>query len=164
MLNKAIQDAINEQIKNEMFSSYLYLSMATYCEEANLPGFAQWLRVQSNEENEHAMKFYSYVHDRRGHVELHAIEKPPTKFKSPKDVFTQVLEHEKKVTVMITKLYELALKGKDYPTQILLQWFITEQVEEERNAAAIIEKLDVVGEHGPALLMLDRELGSRKGD
>ncbi|MGA2625383.1 MAG: ferritin [Bacteroidota bacterium] len=164
MLSKAIQDAINEQIKNEMFSSYLYLSMATYCEEANLPGFAQWLRVQSNEENEHAMKFYSYVHDQRGHVELHAIEKPATKFKSPKDVFTHVLEHEQKVTAMITKLYELALKGKDYPTQILLQWFITEQVEEERNAAAIIEKLDVVGEHGPALLMLDREMGSRKGD
>jgi len=164
MLSKTVENALNEQIKNEMYSSYLYLAMATFCEEINFAGFANWLRVQSGEENEHAMKFYGYIHDRGGHVELHAIEKPTTKFKSPKDIFVRVLEHEQKVTAMINKLYEIALKEKDYPTQILLQWFISEQVEEERNATAIIDKLNMVGEHGPALIMLDRELGSRKAD
>jgi ferritin len=164
MISKAIQNAINEQIKNEMYSSYLYLAMATYCAEENLPGFAQWLHMQSKEENEHAMKFYGYIHSQGGHVELSVIDKPPVKFKSPLDIFTHVLDHEKKVTAMIHKLYELALKEKDYPTQIMLHWFIKEQVEEEESATQIIEKIRMIGDQGPALIMLDRELGSRKGD
>lgn len=162
MIGKAIQNAINEQIKNEMYSSYLYLAMSAHCTEANLPGCAHWLRAQSGEENNHAMKFYEYVHSQGGHVDLQAIDKPPAKFKSLMDIFTHVLEHEKKVTAMITKLYELALKEKDYPTQILLHWFIKEQVEEEQSASEIIAKLELIGEQGPALIMLDRELGSRK--
>ena len=162
MIGKAIQNAINEQIKNEMYSSYLYLAMATYCQESNLPGCAHWLKLQSTEENGHAMKFYDYVHSQGAHVELQAIEKPPAKYKSVAEVFTHVLEHEKKVTAMITRLYELALKEKDYATQIVLQWFIKEQVEEEENATEILSKLDMIGGQGPALIMLDRELGSRK--
>ncbi len=164
MLSKAVQNAINDQINKELYSSYLYLSMSGQCMEMNFHGFARWLRVQSQEEYGHAMKFHDYIHQHGNHVELEEIEAPEKKFKSPKEVFSQVLEHEKKVTTMINKLYELALKEKDYPTQILLQWFITEQVEEETAAAEIIQKLQMVGDHGPALMMLDRELGSRKGD
>jgi len=162
MIGKAIQNAINEQIKNELYSSYLYLAMAGHCTEANLPGCAHWLRAQSAEENTHGMKLYEYIHSQGGHVELQAIEKPPVKYRSLTDIFTHVLEHEKKVTAMITKLYELALKEKDYPTQILLHWFIKEQVEEEQNATEILAKLEFIGEQGPAVIMLDRELGARK--
>ncbi len=161
MISKTIQNALNQQINKEIYSSYLYLAMSTMCAESNFPGFAAWLRIQSGEEYTHAMKIYGYIHDHGNHVELDAIDKPPVKFKSPKDIFAQVLEHEKKVTGMINKLYELAVKEDDYPTQIFLQWFICEQVEEEINAAAIIERLKLVGDAGPALIMLDRELGAR---
>ena len=156
MISKAMQNALNEQINKELYSSYLYLAMSASCAESNYPGFATWLRIQSGEETTHAMKMYAYVHDHGNHVELAAIDKPPVKFKSPKDIFAQVLEHEKKVTGMITKLYDLALKEDDYPTQIFLQWFITEQVEEERNASEIIERIKMIGDVGPALIMLDR--------
>jgi ferritin len=164
MLSKTIQNALNEQINKEFYSGYLYLAMSTSCAEMNLPGFAHWLRLQSDEENRHAMKIYGYVHQHGNHVELLAIDKPVFKFKTPKDIFAHVLEHERKVTGMIKKLYELALKEDDYPTQIFLQWFITEQVEEERNAVDIIEKLKMIGDQAPPLIMLDRELGSRVAD
>ncbi len=161
MLSKTIQDALNEQIKNEMFSSYLYLSMSAYCAESSLPGFASWMRVQSGEEQTHAMKFFSYILERNSHVELQALVKPQSKFKSPMELFKHVLDHEKKVTGMINALYELAVKEKDYPTQIMLEWFITEQLEEEKTAGEIIQLLTMVGENGPALLMLDRQLAAR---
>jgi ferritin len=161
MLSKTIQTALNDQINKEMFSSYLYMSMATHCVEHNLMGFAAWLRVQSAEEWAHAMKFYNYIHNDGGHVELQTIEKPLAKFKSPKEIFGMVLEHEQKVTASITKLYELALKEKDYPTQIMLQWFISEQVEEENTATQILDKLTLIGESVPGLLYLDKELGKR---
>ena len=161
MISKTIQNAINEQINKELFSAYLYLSMATYCAESNLPGFARWLRVQSDEENKHAMKLYGYVHQHGNHVELQGIDKPPVKFKSPRDIFNHVLEHEQKVTGMINKLYELALKEDDYPTQIFLQWFVTEQVEEEKNAVEIIERMKMIGDQMSLMIMLDREMGAR---
>jgi ferritin len=161
MLSKTIQDAINGQINKELYSSYLYLSMATYYAESNLPGFAAWMRVQSSEEYAHAMKFYGYVIERNGHVELEAIEKPLSKFKSPVDVFKQVLEHEQKVTGMINKIYELAAKEKDYPTQIMLEWFITEQLEEEKSAGDIFEELKMIGESSVSLIMMDRQLAAR---
>jgi ferritin len=164
MLSKAVQNALNEQINHEMYSSYLYLGMSTFCAEANLQGFAGWLKVQSAEEYGHAMKLYGYIHDRGGHVDLMAIEKPAARYKSAKDVFAHVVDHEEKVTALIRKLYELAAKEKDYPTQILLEWFITEQVEEERNAAAIVERMNMIGDHMPAMIMLDRELGMRKSE
>lgn len=162
MLSKAMQDAINEQIKNELYSAYLYLAMSNHFEEKNLNGFANWLRVQFEEEQEHALKFLDYIHDRGGQVVLKAIDQPPSSFGTNLEVFQQVLEHEKKVTSLIHKLYELALKENDYPTQIMLQWFIDEQVEEEKNASEIIAKLEMIEAHGTAVLMLDHDLGKRK--
>lgn len=161
MLSKTIQDAINGQINKELYSSYLYLSMAAHYAESNLSGFAAWMRVQSSEEYAHAMKFYGYVIERNGHVELEAIEKPLSKFKSPVDVFKQVLEHEQKVTGMINRIYELAAKEKDYPTQIMLEWFITEQLEEEKSAGDIFEELKMIGESSVSLIMMDRQLAAR---
>lgn len=161
MLSKAIQDAINGQINKESYSSYLYLAMSAYYSDSNLPGFASWMRIQSGEEYGHAMKLYEYIVERNGRVELEAIEKPHAKFKSPADVFRQVLEHEQKVTGMINKLYELAVKEKDYPTQIMLEWFITEQTEEERSARDILEQLKMVGDSPVSLMMIDRQLAAR---
>jgi ferritin len=161
MFNKAVQNAINEQIKHEFYSAYLYLAMSGYCETINLPGFAHWMRVQYQEELVHALKFFDFVNDREGSVELQAIEQPPSEFQSPLDVFQQSLEHERKISSLIHKLYELAVKEKDYPTQTLLQWFITEQVEEEKSASQVVEQLKMIGNDGGALLLLDRELGAR---
>ena len=161
MLSKAVQDAINEQIRNEISSAYLYLSMSAYCESANLPGTATWLRVQWQEELAHAMKLFAFVSGRGGRVILQAIERPPAEFKSPVDVFQQVLEHEQKVTGLINRLYETAVKENDFATQVELQWFIREQVEEEKSAGEILQQFKMVGEAGTALLMIDRQLGVR---
>ncbi|HTX19857.1 MAG TPA: ferritin [Bacteroidota bacterium] len=161
MLSKAMQDAVNEQINKELYSSYLYLAMSSHFAESNLPGFASWMKVQSGEEYGHAMKFYGYIIERNGHVEVEAIQKPQTKFKSPSDVFKQVLEHEQKVTASINKLYELAVKEKDYPSQIMLQWFITEQLEEEKSATDILEQLKMIGDAPVSIIMMDRQLGAR---
>jgi len=161
MLNKAMQDAMNEQIKNELYSAYIYLSMSAYFEDNNLPGFAHWMRVQAQEEEGHAMKFYSFINERGGRVILRAIDQPPIEFESPLDVFERTLEHEQKVTGMIHRLYSLALQEEDYASQIFLQWFVTEQVEEEDGATQIMETLKLIGDKHHALLMLDRELGGR---
>ena len=161
MISKAVESAINEQIKKEFYSAYLYLSMAAHFEEQNLNGFAHWMRVQFQEEQGHALKFYDYVHERGGTVKLLAIDQPPAEWKSALELFNQVLEHEQHVTASIHKLYELAGKENDYATQIMLQWFITEQVEEEKNAADIIADLNLIEERGTAVLMLDKELGKR---
>jgi len=161
MIPKSIQDAINQQIKHEFYSSYLYLSMSAYFETINLPGFARWMRIQSQEEQAHAMRFFDFINDREGSVELQAIDQPPGEFQSPLDVFQQALEHERHVTALIHQLYELAAKENDYPTQARLQWFITEQVEEEKNASQVIERLKMTGGQPAALLILDRELAAR---
>jgi ferritin len=161
MLSKVVQDTINEQIKNELYSAYLYLSMSAHCEAANLHGFAHWMRVQSQEEVSHAMKFFEFVFDRGGRVVLQAIDQPPVDFKSPLDLFQQTLQHEQKVTGMINHIYDLAAKENDYATQTFVQWFITEQVEEEKNASQILEQLKVVGDQPAALFMLDSYLGKR---
>ena len=163
MLSKAIEEAINEQIKNELYSAYLYLSMSAYLEANNLPGFAHWMRLQNQEEVSHAMKFFDYMNDRGSRVVLQAIDQPPAEFESALDIFQKALDHEQKVTAMINRIYELAVKENDYPTQVELQWFITEQVEEEKSAGDIVEQLKMVGEHGPSLIMLDRQLGARQG-
>jgi ferritin len=164
MLSKTLQDAMNEQIKNELYSAYLYLSMSAYCEAANLPGFAHWMRMQAQEEEAHAMKFYDFIYERGGRVVLQAIDQPPVEFPSPLAVFEQTLEHEQKVTAMIHDLYTLAVEEKDYASQAFLQWFVTEQVEEEDSASQILETLKMIGDKGHALLMLDRQLGSRGAD
>ena len=161
MIGKKIQDAMNEQIKNELYSAYLYLSMAAYCESINLPGCAHWMRMQEQEERLHAFKFFDFIHERGGRVTLRAIDQPPSEFESLLGVFEKTLEHEQKVTAMINDLYALAIQEKDYASQIFLQWFITEQVEEEDSASQIVETLKMIGDKGHALLMLDRELGGR---
>ncbi len=163
MLSQAMQTAINEQINKELYSAYLYLSMAAYCEDANLPGTAHWMRVQANEEMEHAMKFFGYVNERGGRVVLKAIDQPQVEFQGLLDVFERTLEHEQYVTSLIHDLYTLALEEKDYASQSFLQWFIDEQVEEEANATGIVETLKMIGDKGHALVMLDRQLGSRGG-
>ena len=162
MLSKKMEKALNAQIKHELYSSHLYLSMAAACSEVNLPGFASWMQLQSSEERGHGMKLYHYIISQNGRVELEAIEKPPAISTEPLKLFTAVLEHERKVTALIRGLYELALAEKDYPTQFMLQWFITEQVEEEGTVLDLIEKIKLVGTSGPVLLMLDRELGARQ--
>ena len=163
MLSNAIERAINDQIKNELYSAYLYLSMSAYLETANLPGMARWMRLQSDEEMAHAMKFFDYVYDRGGRVVLQTIDQPPAEFGSPLDVFEKALAHEQKVTGMINQIYDLAVKEDDYPSQIELQWFVTEQVEEEKSAGDIVDLLKMVGDHGPSLIMVDGQLGARQG-
>lgn len=163
MITNTMQSAINEQINKELYSSYLYLSMAAYFSEKNLPGFAHWMRIQEGEEREHGMKLYDYLLDRGGRVDLKAIQSPPVEWKTSLEVFKQVQAHEREVTASINNLYELALKEKDYPSQILLQWYITEQVEEEKNAAEVVQQLELIDAHGTAVLMLDHQLGKRGG-
>jgi ferritin len=159
-----MQDAINEQIQKEYSSSYLYLAMAAYCEACNLAGSAKWMRIQSQEELTHAMKLYDHMVDRGGRVTLQAIPQPPAEYKSALDVFEKVLAHEQLVTASIHKLYALAVKENDYPAQVTLQWFVTEQVEEEKNATQVVEQLKAVGESKTSLMLLDRHLGKRGGE
>ncbi|NTW81897.1 MAG: ferritin [Chlorobiaceae bacterium] len=161
MVSKKLQKAFNDQINHEFSSSYLYLSMAAYAESLNLPGFANWLKIQTKEEQGHAMKLYKFVNERGGKVELQAIEQPPAAFNSPIALFEEVLKHERKITVLINKLYETALEEKDYAAQVLLHWFIEEQVEEEAAASSILETLKMAGEKGHALIMMDRQLARR---
>ena len=161
MLSKQIKDALDEQIKNEYFSSYTYLSMAAYCESINMQGFANWMRKQSEEELTHAMRLFDYVTDRDERVDLKAIAKPASKFKNLKEMFQMVLDHEREVTGMINNLYEQAISENDHATAVELQWFITEQVEEEKSANEILDKLKLAGDSGSALLILDTQLAGR---
>lgn len=164
MLSQALQKAINDQIKNELYSAYVYLSMSAYLETVHLSGASRWMRLQSREEASHAMKLFDFVLERGGRVVLQAIEQPPQKFKSPLDAFQQALEHERKVTGMIHRLYDVATKERDYATQVMLQWFIEEQVEEEKNAGDVVEQLKMIKDEPAALFMLDKQLGERGGD
>lgn len=161
MIGKAVQDAINEQINKELYSSYLYLSMAAYFADKNLPGFASWMHKQEGEEREHAMKLYEFLIDRGGRVALKAIAAPEGDWTSALELFKQVAAHEAAVTASIHNLYEVALKEKDYAAQVMLQWFINEQVEEEKNAAEIVAQLELVEARGTAIMMLDHRLGKR---
>lgn len=161
MLNKKLESAINDQIQRELASAYIYLSMAAYFEANTLPGFANWMRIQFHEEQFHAFKFFDFVYDRGGEVKLQAIEQPPIEFKSAIDVFEQTLAHEQFITSHINNLYALAIEEKDYPSQILLQWYIDEQVEEEKNAGDILDMLKMIDGNPHALMMLDREYGAR---
>jgi ferritin len=164
MLSKNLQAAINDQINKELYSAYLYLGMSAWCESANLPGAASWLQAQAREEQGHALKFYGFVQDCGGKVVLEAIAKPEQEYASLLDLFEQVLDHERKVTASINGLYKTALAESDYPAQVMLQWFINEQVEEEKNATMIVETLKMVGTQGASLFMVDRQLGARGAD
>ena len=164
MLNEKVLDALNAQINHELYSAYLYLSMSAHFEAVNLPGFAKWTRMQAAEEQEHAMKFFDYVNDRGGRVVLKAITQPPIEFGTPVEVFTAILEHEQKVTGLIHALYETAVKAKDYSTQVMLHWFINEQVEEEKNATAIVEQLHMIEDPKGIIIHVDHRLGKRGAD
>jgi len=161
MLNSKVQDAINEQIKNELYSSYLYLAMSAHFEAENLAGFAKWTRMQAEEEVEHAMKLFDYVNERGGRVILKGIDQPPTEYGSPLEVFELVYSHEQKVTSLIHNLYETALSEKDYATQVMLHWFIEEQVEEEDNASLMVDKIRKVENHQMGIIHLDHQAGKR---
>jgi ferritin len=161
MINQPVLDRMNEQIAHELYSAYLYLSMSAYFETINLPGFATWMRIQAGEEQEHAMKFYNFILDRNNKVVLQAIQQPPVDFSSPQDVFKQSYEHEQKVTALINNIYTAALADKDVASQIFLQWFITEQVEEEKNASQVLDILTKIGSSVGGLYQLDHRLGKR---
>lgn len=161
-MKQAVQEAVNEQIKHELASAYVYLSMSAHFEAENLPGFAKWMRVQAQEELGHALRLFDYVNHRGGRVVLHAIDQPPHQFSTPLSIFEHALEHELKVTQLIEQLYEKAVEHKDYATQVEVQWFISEQVEEEDSASLIVDQLRMAGDNRAALLMLDRALGARQ--
>ncbi|MEJ2543847.1 MAG: ferritin [Calditrichaceae bacterium] len=161
MINKKMEKAFNGQINAELYSEYLYLAMSAYCETIDMPGFAAWMKQQAAEERIHAMRFYDFVFDRDGRVELEAIAKPQVEYKSILDMFENVLKHEQHVTKLIHDLYALALKENDYAAQVELQWFIAEQVEEEKTAKDIIQQLKWVGDKTAALYMMDQKMGER---
>ena len=161
MIKQTVLDLMNQQINHEFYSAYLYLSMSAYFESSNLPGFAKWMRVQAGEEQEHALKFYGYILDRGGKIVLKSIPQPPTDFASPLEVFKLSYEHEQKVTGLINALYECALTEKDVASQVLLQWYVNEQVEEEKNASQIVDMLSKIGTSVGSLYQLDHQLGKR---
>jgi len=161
MLSKKIQDALNKQLNAELYSSYLYLSMAAFFQANDLAGMAQWMQVQATEELLHVQKYFDYIGDRHGRVLLAAVDGPPTEWSSPLEVYEKGLEHERLVTSLINKIVDLALEERDHSTNNFLQWFVGEQVEEEATAAGIVGQLKIVGDNSGGLYMLDRELGQR---
>ena len=162
MLSRKMTEALNEQINKEMYSAYLYMSMSAHCSNAGLDGFANWFMVQYHEEMTHAMKIYDYLNEQGEKVILEAIEKPPSEFGTMLEMFEATLEHEQFIKGSIHGLVDLANEEKDYATQIFLQWFVTEQVEEEGNDNEIIAKLKLVGNEGNGLFMIDRDMAARK--
>ncbi len=161
MISKKMQDALNEQVNAELYSAYLYLSMEAFFRSKNLNGFANWMKVQTQEEMAHVMKIYGFIDERGGRIRLKAIEGPPTEWATPLAVFEAVLEHEQKVTGLVNDLVDLAIKEKDHATNSFLQWFVSEQVEEEASADAAIQQLKMVESAPGGMFMFDRELGQR---
>ncbi|MCQ2977672.1 MAG: ferritin [archaeon] len=161
MVNEKMEAALNAQINAEIYSGYLYLSMASYFEDIDLAGFANWMRVQASEELEHGMKIYDYVIRRGASVTLEAIEKPQTEWDSPLAAFEHVLSHEKTVTGLINNLVDLAIAEKDHATNNFLQWFVEEQVEEEENAMEILAKVRLAGDNNSILYTLNEEFAGR---
>jgi ferritin len=161
MLTEKMQAALNDQLNAELYSSYLYLSMNAYFKSVNLDGFANWMYYQAQEELEHAMKFYDFVIQRGGKVQLLQIAAPPTEWDSPLAVFEATLEHEQKVTGLINNLVDVAHEERDHATNIFLQWFVSEQVEEEESVGGVLEQLKLMGDAKGGLFMIDRELAKR---
>lgn len=161
MMTKKVEEALNQQVQEEMYSAYLYLAMAAFACKENFFGFAHWMKLQSQEEWSHAMKIYNYLLERDGKVRLAEIKKPPHDFKSIRNMIELTLNHEQKVTEQIYRLYELAGKEKDYATQVMLQWFVNEQVEEEATVKAIVEKTRMIPDQSSAILFLDKSLLKR---
>ena len=161
MISKKMEKSLNEQVNAELYSAYLYLSMEAYFKSQNLNGFANWMRVQTQEEITHAMKIYEFIDERGGRITLKAIDGPETKWDSPLAVFEAVYEHERKVTGLINNLVDLAIEEKDHATNSFLQWFVNEQVEEEASADKLVQQLKMMDKAPGGMFMLDRELGQR---
>jgi len=162
MISEKMEKALNEQINEEFYSAYLYLAMSAWFESQNLPGFASWMKVQMREETAHALKFFEFIHERRGRAVLKAIKEPGQDWKSPLATFEAALQHEQHITGCIDKLMNLAVAEKDHATAGLLQWFVKEQVEEEAAADRIVQMLQMAADAPGALLMLDHAMGERK--
>ena len=161
-LSQSMQDALNDQVQAEFASAYLYLALSARMEQFNLKGFAHWLRLQWQEETQHALKLFDFLLQRDAAVHLQALPAPDYDAETPLEIFELVLEHEQYITRRINELYALAVEERDYASQALLQWFVSEQLEEEENARAIIDDLRLVGDSGASLFLLDRELGQRQ--
>ena len=161
MISQKMQDAINEQINEELFSGYLYYSMSAYFESINLPGFAHWMRVQALEEQEHAHRFYNYLTERGGDVKLAELKAPKTEWSSPLNAFEEAYKHEQHITGRINKLMDMAQEGRDHASVNFLQWFVAEQVEEEATADDAVQRLKLVEDSKGGLFMMDKEMGAR---
>jgi ferritin len=161
MLSKKLELELNKQVNAEFFSAYLYLSMSAFLASKNLSGFSNWMKVQFEEEQFHALKLYQYILDRGGKIELEKIEKPKTEWTNIVNVFEEVLAHEEKITSLINNLVDLAIQEKDHATVNMLQWFVEEQVEEEANASDLLGQLKLIQGKGSGLYMIDKELKQR---
>jgi len=161
VIKPTLERAVNEQINAELYSAYLYLAMRAWLERAGLPGMAHWMQIQFQEEMAHAERFYAYLLQRGGSVELRGVDGPPGAWDSPLAVFVETLAHERTVTARIDELATLALAERDHATHAFLQWFISEQVEEEATAEGLIQQLRRIGDSGQGALMLDREMAAR---
>ena len=161
MISEKMNAALNAQVTKEMYSAYLYMAMSSYSSSIGLKGFASWFMVQYHEEMYHAMKIYEYIHRQSGEVTLNAIDAPPAAFEGALDMFEKTLAHEQMVTRSINDLMDIALSERDHATQIFLQWYVTEQVEEEENDNDIIAQLKLIKDNPQGLMMLDPELGQR---
>jgi len=161
MISKKMEDALNNQIREEMYSAYLYLSMSAWFQTLNLKGFANWMTVQNQEEQFHATKIFNFINERGGTVKLQKIDQPQHEWKTPLDAFEAAYKHEQHITGCINDLVHLAMDEKDRATQVFLDWFVNEQVEEEANADEIVKNLKLVGDNGHGMLMLDREFALR---
>lgn len=160
-MDKKVLKVLNEQVNHEFFAAYLYLSMSTYFEAENLKGFANWMRMQYEEEIIHALKIFDYIHDRGEHVVLMQIDTPKAKWKSPLEAFSDAYAHEQKVTALINNIIDVAEKAKDRATMSFMQWYIDEQVEEEAQTSELVDKLKLIKDNPYALLMIDKELAGR---
>ncbi len=163
-MDATTEGRLNTHLNAELQAEYMYMGMAAYLGSIDMPGAASWMLNQASEEREHAMKFYNHIEERGGRVVLKTLDGPPEEFGSVLDVFKTALTHEQKVTKMIHDLVDMAIKNRDHATNAFLQWFVTEQVEEEDNARQIISQLERVGDHGPAILRIDRHLGMRSSE
>ena len=164
MLKDSVLKALNDQVKNEFYSAHVYLSMCAWFEDQGLPGFATWMRAQYQEELGHGIRIFDFINDRDGKVIIEGVDAPPTAWDSPLAAFQAAYENEKAVSKSIDDLYELADQENDHATKVMLQWFITEQVEEEKNAAEIVASLEMIDRHETAVLQLDHRLGKRGAD
>ena len=161
MLTKKLEKELNKQLNAELDAAYLYLSMSAYLASNNLPGFSNWMKVQFEEEQFHALKFYNYIIERGGNVTLTAIDTPKNKWKDIVDVFEDTLAHEEKITSLINNLVDIAMQEKDHATVNMLQWYVAEQVEEEAGVSEILDQLKLIGGKGSGMFMLDREMKQR---